>query len=491
MTNLSPKGALAGRWSASWSASAGRRLIADRKLRILREDHQGLILQKLQERIPNPELFSFVSRFVTLAPNLVLAVVSAIGGSVYDNGVLRKLRGASPELARAWREIVNECGINSLASAIAQRAWLAGPVGVSPHLDRRGRLALDVITPDVLDLERTGKYVDSALWLHSSSTWVEMDGEAWRYYDARGRLFKEVPHGAKECPLVPFLAGENLSDYWQSSAHSGLVGKCLEVSVLNAHGTYVQQVSANKLTHIDPAADIEDVASLQNIGEFALPFVGEADIKVHDRSVDPTPNWGMISRAIADAVSVYGISPTEVTGFNTSTSEWGSLAIKIRSERIGAQRSKQIEFIADSEQRLWPVVAALLRGSEHRHAKLLPPPDEIAEMLRLSFAETADPEEIKSRIAAMEAGLSHGLTSALETQMRLRRELGEDEAQEIMDERLEAYARRNAFLAHNNLPSDASLMGKPLDAQQGREGGLVSGEVRRGAADVAAIEDGA
>lgn len=490
MTNLSPKGALAARWSASWAASAGRRLTADRKLRILREDHQGLILQKLQERIPNPELFSFVSRFVTLAPNLVLAVVSAIGGSVYDNGVLRKLRGASPELARAFGEIVNECGINSLASAIAQRAWLAGPVGIGPHLDRRGRLALDIVTPDVLDLERTGKYVDAALWLHKSNTWIELDSEEWRYYDARGKLTRNIPHGAKECPLVPFLAGENLSDYWQTSAHSGLVGKCLEVSILNAHGTYVQQVSANKLTHID-ADNVEDMAALQNIGEFALPVVGEADIKVIDRSVDPAPNWGMISRAIADAVSVYGISPTEVTGFNTSTSEWGSLAIKIRSERIGAQRSKQIEFIADSEQRLWPVVVGLLRKSEHRHADLLPPPDEVAEMLRLSFAETADPEEIKARIAAMEAGLSHGLTSALETQMRLRREMSEVEAQELMDERLEAYARRNAFLARNNLPSDASLMGKPLDAQQGREGGLISGEVRRGAADPAAIEDGA
>lgn len=489
MTNLSPKGALAAKWSASWSASAGRRLIAERKLRILREDHQGLILQKLQERYPNPELYSFVSRFVTRAPNLVLAVVSAIGGVVYDNGVLRTLRGASPELARAWREIVNECGINSLASAIGQRAWLAGPTGVSPHLDRRGRLALDVITPDVLELERTGKYVDSALWLHNSSTWVEMDDQAWRYYDARGRMFKEVPHSAKECPLVPFLAGENLSDYWQSSAHSGLVDKCLEVSVLSAHGTYVQQVSANKITHID--GDIEDFASLQNLGEFALPLIGTGTINIEDRAVDPSPNWGMISRAISDAVSVYGISPTEVTGFNTSTSEWGSLAIKIRSERIGAQRNKQIEFIADSERRLWSVVVALLRDSEHRHAKLLPPPDEVSDMLRLSFAETADPEEIKARIAAMEAGLSHGLTSALETQMRLRRELGEDEAQEIMDERLEAYARRNAFLAHNNLPSDARLMGKPLDAQQGREGGLISGEVRRGAADVAATENGA
>lgn len=471
-----PKGALE-KWSASWAASAGRRAIASRKLRLLNEDWLGLVHQKLQERFPNPELCGFVTKFATRSPNLALAVTAAIGGAPYETGVLRTLRGASESVARAFADVVAETGFNRRAIAVAQRAWLAGPTGVSPALDRRNRVALDIVTPDTLDLERGGEYVDAALWLHGG-TWIEVDAMAWRYYGLDGKLIREVPHSVGECPLVPFVAGETVGDFWQSAAHAGLIDGTLEAAVLKAHGTYVQQVSANKLTHID--GKLEDMAGLQNIGEFALPVVSEdgTTINVIDRAVDPAANWGCIARTVADAVAVYGINPAEVTGHIANNSEWGSLYLKVRSERMFKLRNKQVEFVAASERKLWESVAATVRNSTHRHSKVMPPPDEIAEMLRLSFASTASNEEVEARFKALEAGLSHGLTSASEVLRRLRPELSPDEVTEIIDANLEEYAARNKFLATHNAPADASTAGKPLAEQQGRQGGLLSGLVR-------------
>ncbi len=472
-----PLGLLKERWAASWSASAGRREMARKKLAIYNEDWLGMVQNKLKERFPNPELYSFVQRFATRSPNLARAVVDAVA-VCYENGVLRSLRGASDQLTRAFSEIVAESGIHRIGNAINARAWLAGPTGVSPHLDQRIRLALDVLTPDTYDLEHDGDNVDAGLWLHGN-VWIELSADGWCYYSMSGELVKAVPHSAGACPLVPFVAAENLSDFWNTSLHAGLIDATLEVAVKKAHGLYVQQVSANKTTHV--AGTLEDIAGLQSLGEFALPFVTGEDVKVNviDRAVDPTPNWGDISRIISDAVAVYGISPSEVTGFNTSNSEWGSLAIKIRSERIGKLRNKQVVWLAEAERRLWPLACSLLRGSTHRHAKVLPPADEVAEMVRVSLADTADAGDVRKRTEAFEMGLSHGLTSATELMRRLRPELQPDEVAEIIDANLEEYAARNEFLASRNAPADASTSGKPLDAQQGRQGGLISGEVRR------------
>lgn len=454
--------------------------MARKKLAIYNENWLGMVENKLKERFPNPELFSFVKRFATRSPNLARAVVDAVA-VCYENGVLRSLRGASDQTARAFSEVVAESGIHRIGNAINARAWLAGPCGVGPHLDQRNRLALDVITPDSYDLERDGENVDAGLWLHGH-TWIELGPDAWRYYTMDGELVKVVPHSVGACPLVPFVAAENLSDFWNTSLHAGLIDATLEVAVKKAHGLFVQQVSANKLTVVN--GEIEDIGALQSLGEFALPLVinasrNEASVSVLDRAVDPAPNWGDISRIISDAVAVYGISPSEVTGFNTSNSEWGSLAIKIRSERIGKLRNKQVVWLAEAERRLWPLALDLLRGSTHRHAKVLPPGNEAADMLRVSFADTADADEIRKRIEAFEMGLSHGLTSATELMRRLRPELQPDEVREIIDANLEEYAARNEFLASRNAPADASTSGKPLAAQQGGEGGLISGESRR------------
>lgn len=475
-----PKGLLEERWAASWAASAGRRSMAKKKLAIYDEDWLGMVLNKLRERFPNPDLCSYVQKFATRSPNLARAVVDAIA-VCYENGVLRTLRGADEKTARAFTEVVAESGIHRLGNAINARAFLCGPTGVSPHLDQRGRLALDIVTPDRYDLEHDGDNIDAALWLHGN-TWIEIGPDSWRYFSPSGELVKVVPHGAAACPLVPFVAAENVSDFWNTSLHAGLLDATLEVAVKKAHGLYVQQVSANKLTVVN--GDIEDIGALQSLGEFALPLhlnaaTGEAGVSVVDRSIDPTPNWGDISRIISDAVAVYGISPSEVTGFSTNNNEWGSLAIKIRSERLSKLRNKSVPWLAAAERRLWPIVCDLIRSSGHRHAKALPPGSEAADMLRVSFDAIADADEVKKRIEALEMGLSHGLGSASEFERRLRPELQPDEVQEIIDARLEEYAARNKFLATHNTPADASTAGKPLDAQQGREGGLISGEVRR------------
>lgn len=437
-----------------------------------------MVKARIEARFANRQLSDDISLFATKSPNLAKAVVDAVAVP-YSRGCQRELKGASEQVAKAFAEVVAESGIVKKGNGLAARAWFLGPTIVSPHIDTRDKLAVDVLTPDTFDLKMDGPYVEAVLWL-AGGTWIELDATAWRYWSMEGDLEKTVAHSTGVCPAVPFIGIDNSNDFWCSSEHTGLVDASLDCAYKMAFGLYSRQVSSNKLVVVQ--GELKDMPAGQSLGHPALPIYtrahpSEADVKMIDRSVPAGDHLAEIAAIIALAVSVYGLPPGEISGV-ANNNDWGNLTIAVRGERLGALRDRQVPWLKSSELELWPMVADLIRGSSHRHAKILPPGKEVRDMLKVSFPDLAQPKDVLERIQALEAGLPHGLASAEDWMLAARPELTRVEVQEEIAANLKTYADRNEALASRNAPADASQAGNTLAQHQGREGGIESGVVR-------------
>ncbi len=473
-----PAGELAARWP-DWASGNERRTAARRKLLLYTETHLGMVKARIEDRFANRKLSDDVSLFASRSPNLFKAVVDAIAVA-YGKGCQRELRGFGESVTKAFAEILRESGISAKANGLNARAWGLGPTIVSPHIDTRKRLALDVITPDSYDVRLDGPYVEAVLW-RVGSTWIELDASEWRYYSDRGELEKTVPHAVGLCPAVPFAAMDQSNDWWCSNEHLGLVDASLDAAYKMALGLYNRQVSGNKLLVIQ--GNIEDTPPGQTLGHPALPLFlkgspSETDVKLIDRNMPAADHLGEISAIIALAVSVYGISPSEISG--APNNDWGTLGVSIRSERLGALRDKQVPFLRASELELWPLVCDLIRGSAHKHAKILPPGDEVREALRVSFPDLAPPDDVLKRIEAMQAGLPFGLSSPADWLLASRPELTRSEAEELLQSNLKTYLDTIEPLVNRNIPGQTPEANgaQTLPQQQGRQGGQISGQVR-------------
>lgn len=455
-------------------------MAAAHKLLIYNEDHLALIHREISTLLGGGLSAAYVKLFAKRMPNALMAVANTIAVG-YRSGVRRELRGASPEVSRAFADLVTECGINRKAPGLNARSWAAGPHILAPHFTRRGKLALDIIEPSRCDVVRDGDDLDEVLW-QEGKTWVLLDGEAWRYFDEKGEEIAEdvVYHWAGACPAVPFSSFDGGSDFWAATAHNGLVDATLTIAYKVALGLFARQVSGIPLTVI--FSRLEKMAQGQTLGHPILPLLldpTEDKVQVFDERVVGTEYLAEISALLTMAVSAEGLPPGSIT-MQANQLDSGGLVINTEGPRLAALRDKQVPELKASELALWPRVADLVRSSIHRHARLMPPGDELRDMLRISYPDLSPPEEQLKRIEVMKAKLPFGLSSPSDVELAARPEVTREEVDEVREDNLADYIATIEPLVERNVPADApEARGYQTIAQkQGRAGGQASGQTR-------------
>ena len=479
-------GALRDRWP-TWAASGDRRIAAGRKLQIFEENHLPLINQKIDACLEGGLSAAYVKTFATRSPNLLLAVASAIAVA-YRQGCRRELQNVKPEVARAFAEVIAESGIDRKAAGINARSWVAGPHIIAPHFTRRGKIALDILGPNLCDVDRDGDDLDRVLWQHGSD-FVLLDAEGWSYFNSKGEPKKPLPgtnplHAVGVCPAVPFVSFDGGPDFWATTAHNGLVDATLTIGYKAALGLFTRNVRGTPQTTV--FADIEKMPQGQVMGHPFLPLLLPSDpgnrLQVNaDAVVKPEDYLAEISALITMAVSAEGLPPGSVTmQANSGGMEWGGLAINAEGPRLAAHRDKQVPPLKASELALWPIVCDLIRGSTHRHARALPPGDEVRDMLRVNFPDLSSPTEQLQRIEVMKAGLAFGLSSPSDLMLAARPEVSRPEVEEERKKNLEEYLTNIEPLVNRNLPANAPEAhgAQTLAQEQGRAGGRESGRSR-------------
>lgn len=423
---------------------------------------------------------AYVRLFARRMPNVLMAVANTIAVG-YRSGVRRELKGASPEVSRAFADLVTESGINRRAAGLNARSWVAGPHILAPHFTRRNKLALDIIEPSRCDIIRDGDDIDEVLW-QQGGTYVLLDGSGWRYFGADGEEVEgaAVYHAAGVCPAVPFVSFDGGADFWASTAHNGLVDATLMIAYKVAIGLFARQVSGIPLTVIFAA--LEKLPPGQTLGHPIAPLLiddATAKVQVFGERVVGTEYLAEISALLTMAVSAEGLPPGSVT-MQANQMDSGGIAITAEGPRLSALRDKQVPELKASELGLWPRVADLVRGSVHRHARVMPPGDELAEMLRVNFPDLSSPDEQLKRIEVLKAGLPFGLASPTDLILAAQPEVSPEEAREHRAERLAEYIADIEPLVTRNVPAAApEARGvQTLAQEQGRVGGQASGQTR-------------
>lgn len=478
-------GALAERWGDAWAASRTRRGAASRKLQIYAENHLGFVHNKIDEALGGGVAAAYVKIFATRSPNLLLAVASAIAVA-YRQGCRRELKGADPKVSKAFAELVRESGIERKAAGINARSWVAGPHIIAPHFTRKGKLALDILGPDVCDVERDGDDLDAVLWKQGGG-YVLLDAREWRYFNSDGDQIKPREgtspiHTVGVCPAVPFVSFDGGDDFWATTAHNGLVDATLLIGYKAALGLFSRQVGGTPLTTI--FAELEKLPPGQVLGHPFLPLLLPSDVgtrvQVNDERVIKAEDYlSEISAIITMAVSAEGLPPGSVT-MQANSTDWGNLAINAEGPRLAAHRDRQVPPLKASELELWPRVCDLVRGSSHPLARVIPPGDEVREMLRIDFPDLSSPAEQLQRIEVMKAGLPYGLSDPADIPLAARPELSRPEVDEQLKARLEKYVSSIEPLVTRNVPANApEARGyQTLAQEQGRAGGRESGRSR-------------
>ncbi len=472
-------GTLGTRWS-SWPAGTDRRAAAARKLSVYAETHLEIVRAAIDNYVDGGQVGQDIKRFASRQPNLAKATCDAIAVA-YRSGCTRELKGATPAQAQAFADIVAESGIDRRAAGLNARSWLAGPTLVGPCLSKRGRLTLDIISPSRCDVVRDGDDIDAAVWKVGDG-YVEVDADAWRYFDAKGEEYKAaVYHSTGVCPLVPFISFDGGDDWWMQGAHAGLVDATILCAYKAALGLYTRQVCGTDQMVIE--GELEKTPPGQVLGHPVHPMllpVGKAYML--SRVVSAKDYLEEISAIITMAVSGEGLPPGSVT-LQANNGDWGSLAISAEGPRLAAHRDKQVPHLRRSELELWPLVCDFLRGSTHRHAPVLPSGDEVRDMLRVQFPDLSSPAEQLQRIEVMKAGQPFGLSSPSDVKLAAQPEVTRAEVEELRKKNLAEYVESIRPLVERNIPADApEAHGVQTIAQeQGRTGGQASGASRAAA----------
>lgn len=483
---------LAQRWP-EWKLGETRRAGAAFKRSLYAGTYAGAIKRAVVERIGDSATGAEVVRFVNTAHGL-FGVVADTCAVVYQRGIHRELRGVSEPAAKAFADIVAESGLPALGASVNALAWATGPVVVLPFVDDvRGvaRLCLETVTQDRCEVRRhrsAPDVVEAVLFTRDDGVFVEVDDEAWHYYNTTGEPLDDgahdAPHGVGYCPAAVLRAREWLAFDWHGATdHAGLADAAVEVGYLSAVGRWTRTQTSAPLTVIT-AVD-EKFAKLQSLGHPSRPLhfnanPVEARVDVLDRTTDPRHYLSEIQALSASAVARYGIPPSAVS-FTNDMTNWGTLSITMTPGALALQRDKQAPLLRDGERALWLTALDVVRASTHRHSRTLPSSADAADSLFVGFPDLADAADTLKRAEAFERLLPHGLASAVEALMTARPELTRAEAEAEIAANLSEYTARIASLAERNVAADPARGVQSIAQLQGREGGIASGETRRAA----------
>lgn len=489
------KGPLYARWPEI-EICKDRREAARLRLDTYRDDFTDAVCKLVDQRVADAATAAEVKKFVTSAHNLAGSVVDLVNVA-YRSNVRRTLRGADDATVRAFADLVAESGLPESGTMLSALAWIGGPLVLLPYVDAvRGvpRLCIDVVTPDRYEARRSASapdVLDAVLVFREDGTFAQVDAAGWSYHDADGFPLDggahDRPHGVGFCPAVPFRSRERVPfDWWNSCDHAGLIEGTHEIAYLHALGRWTRGQTSVPLTVVR-VNDAEKIPKLQALGHPSRPLVvegspAEVDVKVLDRRTDPAQYLAEIGALAAACVQRYGVPPAVTTVANNN--EWGSIAIAMTPGALAVQRDKATPWLRASERALWASVAAVVRSSDHRHARALPDAEAFEAALRVAFPDLRDPAEQIKRTQALKERLPLGLASLIGDILEARPEVPEAEAAEELADNLEVYVSTIVPLVERNVPKDPGpARGVETPAQvNGRDGGLASGEARRAAA---------
>ncbi len=329
--------------------NAARKNEARRRLDFYHDGQLPYLLVELEKRFQHPEKLRPV--FI----NIVKKIVNRLA-QVYWQVPKREIEGADRD-KEIFAEISRSSGLDMKLKTASRYVKLLKTVMLRP-VWRNGKMDLDILTPDILDVQ-TGQSPEDVLSVAVThygpserlddvtfSVWTP---EAWRKLNYQGR---EIESGANPYGLIPFVPAWDRtpigSDFWldggddvlsvQEAINERLVD-LLHVIRFQAFGVgYIKGRGGESLDSIDPGSLVE----LPENGELGYAAT-EAQIAEAVDAIDKLVKWAAISNGLP--ASSLSTDPTEESGVSKMVSNFELLEMRrddVSLFRVYEQRIFQV-----------------------------------------------------------------------------------------------------------------------------------------------------
>jgi len=471
---------------------------------MLEEDFVGLLEAEIDHQFQDPTIRERLKKLVSITRNVVLDVLRKVC-VVYNNGVTRRIDGATDDQQDAIAELAMESGIDEDAVDWHRYAYGIGPCQVIPQITD-GELDFDFLVPHVYEMiphpnPRKGVLAAAWEWLNpvDGANTVVLDGEAWRYYQIDGagssaRLPEPVdvvPHGLGIFPGATFRFTRNYgTDWWCTSRLERVYRGTIEVAVMNTILQIVRRSQNRKLlTLVGKTDSLAHGAVLDT--EVAVLAEGDPDeleIEVHDFDVDPKNFINLINWLEAGIIESFGIPAHAVTFDSTSGTE--GERILFTQQGLTEIRKQQLPKIRRFERELWYRAIKICKLHGHPLASRLPDPEDVRRGLRLDVPPLAhaftDPAVEQ---AWWEGQIRNGQATYEDWLMSANPGMNRTDARKRIGANLDSIGMVREVMAERIFKLDlqkaadeaASLEAKPGDGiaeALGRQGGKASGVAR-------------
>jgi hypothetical protein len=462
----------------AWDASKDRRKLAAEKLELFEGRHQKALHALIRSRMSDPQNAEQVIRWCNTSRNLLRQIVRTVA-IAYSRGCVRDLaESVGPDAAAAFSSVLAESKMGAVAPLLNCLSWLCGPTFVVPQVEADGSFYLDLVPASRAEVRlKNPTTVAELLFQRPDGLFVHLDDNAYSYFDSDGAPVKDLPpvvHGLGYAPLAVFRSEHWTGQWWNQHSHRALVDAALDVAVFEALLNFTRKNASKQLVIIAP---VDTLGGKQIIGhpERPLYFDGEPTsvrVEAVDLESAATTWLDLINAKTAGVCELYGLPPNVLSGTN-GNSDWGQVGLARAPEVLDSLRDEQIPWCRDGEAQLWPAVCDLLRASTHKHARALPPGDEVRDALRLRFLEPApNVDRRKKRLELFQLEEKLGLACTTDLIIEDRPESTREQAEQVIAENLARYYARLDDQAKRNTPAGQVDAVDSLAAAQGRTGGL-------------------
>ncbi|MBG0789852.1 MAG: hypothetical protein H0S80_05065 [Desulfovibrionaceae bacterium] len=357
-------------------------------------------MDDLNARFAKPE------KLKPLFVNMVKKIVK-IKATSYLEPPKRELMDAEGRDRDILAEILEGSALNSKMKMTSRLVKLLKTVMVRP-VWRNGRLDLDVLTPDLLDVE-TGNCpedVKSVMVTHyvpeKKEVWYErVTPSTMKTLDYRGRVLSEQRNPYGVIPFIPMWDEPPVDQFFIESGDDLIVAQDA-LNVLLTSLVYTNEMQGYAVGYVksdNPESEIVVgpgvMAELEKDGEigFVSPNAPIGEVR---KSVE----FVLKQTAIANGLSASSLStdPTKETGISRV----------VGNRELMEQRADEIELFRVYERRLFDVMR--LVWNHHNPSRKL----STKARLKVDFADLKESSSLTEQIAAWESLLSMGVISEVD-----------------------------------------------------------------------------
>ena len=337
---------------AQRQAEVERKEDARKKLDFYYDEQLSYLYDRLAEHFSDPERFSLVSL------NIVQKIIDGLS-TVYIQPASRRVQGNSQD-QNIFDRIAEQADLDIRMKQANRLSKLCGTVLIKPVF-RQGQIALDLLTPDILDVETGSSPQDvqavTIAYYPESGKQEELTYTRWtkdsiERLDYNKNLVSSQSNPYQTLPFVPIWSSLPVAEFWQTTGNSLIAAQ----EALNEKLTdliYILRLQGFSVPSITGAG--QEVGQLDPGSALNLPQDAEFDFKAPNSPIRETLD--SIDYLVKTVAISYGLPASYLS--NKPSERKSGISRLIENKELSEKRADDILLFSKYEKELFQKIKTI------------------------------------------------------------------------------------------------------------------------------------